>query len=102
MYFAKLYSKQDFKVGFEYYKRMRKTFAALDKKYDMEKYIDLSIYDKFVNIIKLNDLKLYFICANLRFKGLTTFLFSINNFYDENSKKMKVLTLFGKKYIIKK
>ena len=55
-----------------------------------------------VKTVKLNDTTIYLICINFKLKAFIKKIFSIKNFYDESSKKMKVLTLFGKRYIITK
>ena len=102
MYYAKHFAMQDFKVGVEYYKRMRKTYSVLNKKYDMKKYIDLKVYRMLTKTAKLNDTTIYLICINFKLKAFIKKIFSIKYFYDESSKKIKVLTMLGKRYIMMK
>jgi len=100
MYFAKLYSKQDFKIGVEYYKRMQKIYKALNKKYELKNYLDICVYEMLVNVCKYNMCNLYLHCLYKRMLAISGSIFNIKNVYDVNTNKAKVITLFGKRFVV--
>ncbi len=96
-YYAGLYAGIDLKVSIEYVKKMREYFIDLDSKYDLPNYVDNKTYKKMKKITKLTNTQIDLKCLVQRSKAFTKKTFSIKNEYTSDNKKIKILTLLGKR-----